>query len=63
MSSDYQHYTVGGYFASGKPIEGGEYGTLADAQEGFEYFAGGSKAYPVIYGWVDSDPCNAVQLS
>ena len=66
MNAQYLYYTVGGWFASGKPIEGGEHGTLSDAQETCDYFAAGvfrSKAHPVIYGWVDDNACNAVELS
>lgn len=54
MNTDYQYYTVGGFWRNGRPIGGSESGTMAHAVEDAEYFesCGG---FPVIYGW-HTDP-------
>ena len=66
MAIKYLRYTVGGWFGNGRPIEGSECASLQDARKCASYFAEGAlgmKACPVIYGWVDDDSCNAVELS
>lgn len=53
----YEYFTVGGYFANGRPLDGGECATFAEAQDACAYFEG-DKAYPVIYGWNGDEATN-----
>ena len=66
MTQEFKYYTVGGFYANGRPIDGGEYLLLRDARDECNYLAlpgfGGAKAYPRVYGWVNEDAADAVEI-
>lgn len=62
--SNYTHYTVGGSYGDDTPIVSETISTWPRALEFARYTKRITAAvcFPVIYGWVDDDPANAVEL-